>query len=123
MGRRFTEILSAEWRGVLNKSWNSERPLVFSHVVLSLTCLLFALFGLMVLPLLVRSSAGVGGMPPPPEEHADFPGFTPERAHLLLREIYRDFPHHNDGSHLDRGVANDAIWQRCWRRLAAQSLS
>ena len=37
MGRRFTAILAAEWRGVLNRSWNSERPLVFSHVVLTKT--------------------------------------------------------------------------------------
>ena len=37
MGRRFTEILAAEWRGVLNRSWNSERPLVFAHVVLTKT--------------------------------------------------------------------------------------
>ena len=35
MGSRFTEILAAEWRGVLNRSWNSERPLVFAHVVLT----------------------------------------------------------------------------------------
>ena len=41
--------------------------------------------------------------------------------HLLLREVYGDFPHHNDGSHLDGGVADDAIWKRHWRRLAFQS--
>ena len=35
MGRRFTEILAEEWRGVLDRSWNSERPLVFAHVVLT----------------------------------------------------------------------------------------
>ena len=32
--RRFTTILAAEWRGVLLRSWNSEKPLVFAHVVL-----------------------------------------------------------------------------------------
>ena len=37
MGRRFTAILAAEWSGVLNRSWNSERPLVFAHVVLTKT--------------------------------------------------------------------------------------
>ena len=37
VGRRFTAILAAEWRGVLNRSWNSERPLIFSHVVLTKT--------------------------------------------------------------------------------------
>ena len=59
--------------------------------------------------------------PPPPEENADLPDFTPERTHMLLREVYEDFPHHNNWSHLDRGVAYDAIWQRRWRQLAAQS--
>ena len=29
--------MAAEWRGVLAWSWNSERPLVFSHVVLTKT--------------------------------------------------------------------------------------
>ena len=27
-------IMAVEWQGVLNRSWNSERPLVFDHVVL-----------------------------------------------------------------------------------------
>ena len=40
---------------------------------------------------------------------------------MLLRGVYADNPHHNNRSHLDRGVADDAIWQRCWRRLAMQS--
>ena len=35
MRRRFTAILAAEWRGVLGRSWKSERPLVFVHVVLT----------------------------------------------------------------------------------------
>ena len=30
-------ILAAEWRGVLGRSWNSERPLIFAHVVLTKT--------------------------------------------------------------------------------------
>ena len=37
MGRRFTAILAAEWRGVLARNWNSERPLVFAHVILTKT--------------------------------------------------------------------------------------
>ena len=51
----------------------------------------------------------------------DLPDFTPERAHLSLWEFYGDFPHHNDGSHLNGGVADDAIWQHRWLRLAYQS--
>ena len=30
-------ILAVEWRGVISHSWNSERPLVFAHVVLTKT--------------------------------------------------------------------------------------
>ena len=60
---------------------------------------------------------------PPPEKNADLPDITPERAHLLLREVNGDYPHHNDESHLDGGVADDNIWQSYWRRLAVQSAS
>ena len=37
VGRCFTEILAAEWRGVLGRSWKSKRPLVLSHIVLTNT--------------------------------------------------------------------------------------
>ena len=37
MGRRFILILASQWRGVISQSWNSERPLVFAHVVLTKT--------------------------------------------------------------------------------------
>ena len=60
---------------------------------------------------------------PPPEENADLPGFTPERAHLLLQGVYGDFPHHNNGSHLDGGIVEDALWQLRWCQLAVQSTS
>ena len=35
VGSRFTAILAAECQGVLRRTWNSEKPLVFSHVVLA----------------------------------------------------------------------------------------
>ena len=38
-----------------------------------------------------------GDVPPPPEENADLPYFTSERAHLLFQGFYGDFPHHNNG--------------------------
>ena len=63
-----------------------------------------------------------GGFPPP-EENSDLPDFAPESAHLLLQEVYGYFPHHNNGLHLDGGIADDAIWQRRWHRLATQSAS
>ena len=53
----------------------------------------------------------------------DLPVFTPEREHLLLQGVYGDFLHHNDGSHLDGGIADNAAWQRRWRRLVAKSAS
>ena len=65
----------------------------------------------------------VGGDVPPLEENAELLDFTPERVHLFFGEVYRYFPHHNDESHLDEGVADDAIWQRRWRRLAAKLAS
>ena len=65
----------------------------------------------------------VGGDATPPEENSDLPGFTPERAHLLLQGAYGDFPHHNDGSHLDGGISDNAAWQCRWRQLVAQSAS
>ena len=37
VGHWFTEILAAEWQGVIGRSWNSERHLVFSYVVLTKT--------------------------------------------------------------------------------------
>ena len=37
VGRLFTAILAAEWRGVLARSWNSKRPVVFAHIVLTKT--------------------------------------------------------------------------------------
>ena len=37
VGRRFTAILAAELRGVIGRSWNSERPLVFAQVFLTKT--------------------------------------------------------------------------------------
>ena len=59
----------------------------------------------------------------PPKENKDLPDFTPERARLLLQGVYGDLPHHNDGSHLGRGVTDDAVWQRCWCWLSAQLAS
>ena len=37
VGRCFTAILAAEWRGFIGRSWNSERPLVFAHIILTKT--------------------------------------------------------------------------------------
>jgi hypothetical protein len=52
------------------------------------------------------------------DEGADLPGFVPAAVNGLLDSVYVDHPHHNDGWHLDGGVADDAQWQRRWRQIA-----
>ena len=61
----------------------------------------------------------MGGDVPPLQENSDHPDFTPECAHLLLQGVYGDFLHHNSGSHLDRRVADAAVWKLRWHQLAA----
>ena len=51
----------------------------------------------------------MGGVLTPSEENMDLPDFEPELVHLLLREVYGDFPHHNDWLHLDRGVPDNTL--------------
>ena len=51
----------------------------------------------------------VGGYVPPPEENMDLSDFALDCAHLLLQEVYGDFPHHNDGLHLDWRVVDDGV--------------
>ena len=53
-------------------------------------------------------------------ENTNLPRFHLERSHLLLQGFYGDFLCHNNGSHLDGWVLDDALWQRRWRQLAAQ---
>ena len=65
----------------------------------------------------------VGGDATPPKENTDLPVIAPESAHLSLQGVYGDFPHHNGGSHLDGGIADDAAWQRLWSWLDVQSAS
>ena len=60
---------------------------------------------------------------PPLEENTDLSEFNLERAQLLLRLFYGDYLHQNNGLYLERGFTEDAIWQRRWIRLAAQSAS
>ena len=35
MGRRFAAVLDTEWRGVINRKWNSEMSFVFSQLFLT----------------------------------------------------------------------------------------
>ena len=43
------------------------------------------------------------------EEGADLPEYDTVRGRLLFQGVYGDFPHHNDISHLDGGVLDDAM--------------
>ena len=54
------------------------------------------------------------------EEGDNFQGFIPYQFHQLLVEVYGDHLHHNYGIHLDRDMADEALWKRRWRRLATQ---
>ena len=64
-----------------------------------------------------------GGGRAPLEENVALPDFTPESAHLLLQGVYGDYLYHNNESHLDRGVADGAIWQRRWCRITVKLAS
>ena len=55
------------------------------------------------------------------EEGSDLQGFLPSQEHQFMVDVYGDNLHHNNGTHLDRGVADDALWQRRWWRLTDQS--
>ena len=57
------------------------------------------------------------------EEGVDLWGLTLVRVHLLLQEVYEDFPHHNDGTYIVEGVPDDATQKSHWRNLAAQLAS
>ena len=59
-------------------------------------------------------------MDPYTEEVADLQDFKPKRAHLLLRDIYGDFPHHNNGMHRVGGIPDATTWQSRWRWIAAK---
>ena len=60
---------------------------------------------------------------PPPRRVHEFPDFVPVREHLLMKGVYVEYPHHINGSLLDRGVLYDAVWELQWRRLAPQLTS
>ena len=35
----------------------------------------------------------------------------------MIHSVYGDNLHRNGGTHLDGGVADDAVWQHRWRRI------
>jgi hypothetical protein len=53
-----------------------------------------------------------------PDEGANLPDYVVTEADRLLDTALGDHAHDNAGTHLDGGVATDALWQRWWRRMA-----
>ena len=47
----------------------------------------------------------------------DLPGAEVSAADLKLMDVYGDYIHQNDGSHLDGGIKDDAVWQARWAKL------
>ena len=47
----------------------------------------------------------------------DLPGVNITDADRKLMEVYGDYIHQNDGTHLDGGIKDDAKWQERWRKL------
>jgi hypothetical protein len=49
----------------------------------------------------------------------DLPNASISEADRKLMEVYGDYIHQNDGSHLDRDMKEDYVWQLRWRKLVA----
>ena len=52
------------------------------------------------------------------EAGADLQGHQLTQCDLKLRSVYGDCVHHNNGTHLTGGIADDALWQTRWRRIS-----
>jgi hypothetical protein len=67
-------------------------------------------------PADTQAATQLEGIEEGPEETADpgadLPGFMPAHVNHLLDAVYGDWPHHNDGSHLDGRVASNSTWQQ-----------
>ena len=61
-----------------------------------------------------------GGVPLPGGKRGP-PGLYPGPCAPVVAGSLRRLPHHNNGLHLDEGVADNNIWKSQWCRLAAQS--
>ena len=48
---------------------------------------------------------------------ADLRDYEQSPVDQLLDDVYGDWAHQNDGSHLDGGVEGDLTWQRRWKRI------
>ena len=55
-------------------------------------------------------------------ESGNVPGYVLTPENLRLREVYGDWFHRNQGTHLDGGVKDDSVWQAWWHDLAVMPL-
>ena len=69
-------------------------------------------------PLLL-SQPGQEEEPPHPQEQRETDEGRPTReiGERKLMEVYGDHVYQNDGSHLDGGIADDAVWQERWKKV------
>ena len=50
---------------------------------------------------------------------SDLPGYQTTDVDQKLYEVYGDYIHQNDGTHLDGGIENNDEWAEQWRRLVS----
>ena len=51
------------------------------------------------------------------EEGTDMSDYFLATAGHMILSVYSDHLHRNNGSHLELGVANKAVWQRRWKHI------
>lgn len=58
-----------------------------------------------------------GGHIPIPQGDTPVEDLPPEGVIEKLTRVYGDCVHQNDGTHLDGGIRDDAVWQERWRKV------
>jgi hypothetical protein len=56
---------------------------------------------------------------PHEREDGDVPGSSLSDADQKMDKVYGDHIHHNPGTHLSGGIADDALWQERWLQLVS----
>ena len=44
-------------------------------------------------------------------------GYRLTTAYRMIQSVYGNHLHHNNGTHLDGGGADDVVWQCCWHHI------
>jgi hypothetical protein len=53
------------------------------------------------------------------QEEGDTPGSPTSDADRMINEVSRDHLHQNPGTHLNGGIADNALWQERWQQLVS----